>query len=270
VKNKIIISAIAGTILTLGVVSIGQAGLVDLNTWTAESYPSVSGFGAGSWNVSGTGDSVYQSVNGQPTLFYSDFNSFGSSFTGSIDVGADSDDDFIGFVLGFNPGDSTNSSADYLLIDWKRGTQPYNFGAPSTTPGSTADVGLSVSRVTGLPTADEFWGHTDFSDHTGGGVEELQRAINLGSTGWNYDPYEFTFDFGPNDLEVYVNGVLELDITGSFNDGRFGFYNFSQAKVTYSGFEKDVGNFSVPEPSILALMGFGILGLGLSRRKMKK
>lgn len=228
----------------------------------------VSGFGAGSWNVSAGGSTVEQTVNGQPTLFYSDFDTFGSSFTGKITVSG-SDDDFIGFALGFNPGDTTNSAADYLLIDWKKGTQPFDFGIPSTTPGTTAPAGLAVSRVSGLPTADEFWGHTDFATHTGGGLTELQRAFNLGSTGWATGvTYEFTFDFGPNDLEVFVNGVKELDITGSFNDGRFGFYNFSQAGVTYEGFTQTQGSFPTPAPSVLLLMLAGIAGIaGMQKRR---
>jgi hypothetical protein len=37
-------------------------------------------------------------------------------------------------------------------------------------------------------------------------------------------------------LRVFVNDVLEIDISGSFNDGRLCFYNFSQSHVRYSGF----------------------------------
>ena len=113
---------------------------VDLSTWTAESYQSVAGFGDGVWTVSADGSSVHQSVNGQPTLFYSDFNAHGISATGSISVSG-GDDDFIGFVLGFQPGDSTNALADYLLVDWKRGSQAFkaspltieSFGIPKSS-----------------------------------------------------------------------------------------------------------------------------------------
>jgi hypothetical protein len=250
---------------------------VNLNNWTAESYPAVSGFPAGSWAVQGGGSSVVQSNNGQPTFFYSDFDTFGSKFTGDITSGG-GDDDYIGFALGFNPGDSTNGAADYLLIDWKAGTQGHNFSTPSNTPGSTAFAGLAVSRVTGIPTADEFWGHVDFSAADGGGaggLQELARGNTLGATGWSAGATnEFTFDFGPTDLDVYVNSILELSIMGSFNDGRFGFYNFSQAGVTYAGFEKEVGTFPrgdgippVPVPAAVWLFGTALIGfIGMSRR----
>ena len=59
--------------LSLNAVSAMSAP-VDFNTWTPESYPAVSSFPAGQWNVAGGGSSVNQVNNGQPTFFYSDFN----------------------------------------------------------------------------------------------------------------------------------------------------------------------------------------------------
>jgi len=248
-----------------------SAAPVDLRTWTAESYPAVAGFGAGVWTVSPDGTSVFQSVNGQPTLFYSDFSAIGTEVRGRVRVSPGAgDDDFIGFALGFRPGDSTNPAADYLLVDWKRLTQFFDFGPPSTTPGTTALQGLAVSRVTGIPTADEFWGHTNFVSDPSGGLAELARGLTLGSTGWVFgQEYEFSFLFLADRLQVSVDGVPQLDISGSFSDGRLAFYNFSQASVTYSGFTVDPAGPGpvVPEPGSWVLFGAGVLGLlSYSRR----
>ncbi len=54
---------------------------------------------------------------------YNEMDSQGQTLSGTIEVQATSDDDFIGFVPGYNSGDDTNASADYLLIDWKQTTQ---------------------------------------------------------------------------------------------------------------------------------------------------
>lgn len=213
---------------------------VDLSTWAAESYPAVAGFGAGNWNVSTDGTSVFQTVNGQPTLFYGDFAAFKTEVRGVIRVNTTSDNDVIGFALGFQPGDATSAEADYLLVDWKKGTQTFDFSSPSCTPGSTAAVGLAVSRVIGVPTADELWGHVNFDSpcsDLANGVTELARANTLGSIGWvSFTDYEFSFQFTAALLRVFVNGALELEIAGTFNDGRLAFYNFSQASVLYSAF----------------------------------
>ncbi len=260
----------AGLAAGLFLATSAAAAPVNLNTWTNENYPPVSNFNGANWDVAIDGSSVTQTVNGQPTVFYSDFDSYGIQSTGTIRVQTNSDDDFIGFVLGFDPGDTSSASADYLLIDWKRSNQSFNFtgGTADSTAGSLATVGLAVSRVTGIPTADELWGHQNQAANPNGGVTELARGMTLGATGWNVaTDYEFSFDFGPNNLVISVNGVKQFDLVGSFENGRFGFYNFSQDIVKYSAFETDPGSFDVPLPASAWLLIAAFGGLGVAKRR---
>jgi len=260
---------ITGLVVSLLMSSAALAVQVNLNLWTPESYPPVSGFPSAQWVVSPSGQSVTEVGNGQPSLFYSDFNARGSDIRGSVSVATGGDDDYIGFALGFRPGDTTNPAADYLLVDWKRTTQFFDFG-PATTPGTTALMGLAVSRVTGVPTADELWGHTDFTSDTSGGVAELARAATLGSTGWQPGvEYDFQFLFQEDRLQVFVDDTLELDISGDFPDGRIAFYNFSQPEVTYRAFTRSSipgpQPSPIPAPASLPLVVFGVAGVVIRR-----
>lgn len=261
--------------LVFGTVSDAQAQftLVDLHSWIAESYTAVANFPAGVWTVHADGYSVLQSMNGQPTLFYSDFEVFNTEVEGTIEVITTGDDDFIGFALGFQPWDTMNSNADYLLVDWKQGDQSYDFGVPSCTPGSLAPAGLAVSRVFGIPTADEFWGHTNFdstcSDLTNG-LQELARGTNLGHVGYlDGTPYTFTFEFGETYLRVYVNGILEIDIEEDFfSNGRLAFYNFSQENVNYEGYVVVVVNVDIDikpgsDPNCFNNDGHGVIPVAI-------
>ena len=270
---KQLITLLIATVLCSSAVANAASTPVNLGTWSAESYAAVDDFPSGVWTVAPGGGSVTQSQNGQPTFFYSDFSTFGTSITGKIKV-TGSDDDYIGFALGFLPNSSTNAAADYLLVDWKKGTQNFDFSSPSSSTGGVAYEGLAVSRVTGIPDADEFWQHANLlGTGSGSGLEELARGSSLGSTGWALNTeYAFTFDFGPNDLEVWVNGVKEIDITGSFANGPLAFYNFSQAGVIYSAFEIDTGPFPnpIPEPEIYAMLGVGLGLMGWVGRRRRQ
>lgn len=242
---------ILGTVATVLVFAgSAQAAPVDLNTWVSEPV------GAGTWVVGGGGSYVDQNVNGSPTFFRGDLSALNQVLTTKIQVRTSTDDDFIGFAIGFDAGDSNSASADYLLLDWKQNNQ---------APGL---AGLAVSRVEGLKANDnDFWQHVN-------SVTELARATNLGSTGWvDFQEYEFSIEFTASSLRVLVDGVEEFNILAAdvgdgsnFDGGNFAFYNYSQSNVRYSAVTQD----AIPEPATMAIIGMGLLGLGVMRRRARK
>lgn len=233
-------------------ISIAMPIPVDLLGWTAEEG---NGSPAASWNVQGAGnDSVFQSQNSRPSIFFDPTSSAqGQALRGQITVETSADDDFIGFVLGYNPGEFSSNNADFWLIDWKQATQNFQ--------GLVANVGLSLSHVTGnvgAASSNDFWTHS-------GVVSEMQRATNLGSTGWtDFQTYNFELVFTANLIEVLVDGNKELSLAGNFTDGSFGFYNFSQSSVRYAGItqaDAPPPSTSIPEPSSLLILLTGILAI---------
>lgn len=248
--------SVAALATSLAISTSAQAGPVDLSTWGANG-------GSSSWNVQGTNnDTVLQTVNGRPTVFFDSSaaasSTQGTALNGKIKVQTSGDDDFIGFVLGYNPGEIYSSSADYYLIDWKQQNQ------------NPASIGLALSHVTNGSADINFWDHIN-------GVTELQRGATLGNVGWaDFVEYDFNIVFTSSLIEVTVNGVTEISFAGSFNDGAFGFYNYSQGQVLYSAIQQtncqtNPGapecQTSVPEAPALTLFGLGLLGLGLARRR---
>lgn len=245
------IAVFLGGILTCGVAH-AAAVPVDLSTWQQE--------GAGNWVVQAGNDSVLQTINGEPTVFFAPgSNAQGTALSGRIQVTTTSDDDFIGFVLGYQAGELRSSSANYVLVDWKQANQ------------DVASVGLALSLVSDGSNVNDFWAHT-------GGVQEIERATNLGNVGWA-DNVEYAFDiiFNPNLIQVFVNGVLELNTTAAeaglaaFGNGAFGFYNYSQQSVLYSALEeRQAPPVDVPAPASALLLIPGLLVLFRNRHRFAR
>lgn len=230
---------------------------IDLTNWVKE--------GDGVWTLGNGNESVLQSVNGEPTVFFDPAaNDIGSLFSGNISVASQPyDDDYIGFVFGYQSGELTSSSSEYYILDWKRVTQNFQ--------GDVAQRGLSFSTVSGLTSFSDLWSHS-------GSVNEVKRAENLGSTGWKPNTqYSFDIFYTSTLIQVTVNNSLELSVTAadaglsSFGDGAVGFYNLSQSGVTYSGLSSQAANGvnEVPSPNTMALFGLSLIGLSLSRRSRK-
>jgi len=229
---KMLKAAVAG--LVLSVSGFSNAALIDLSSWAGTS--------GGNWVVDGTNTSVLQTNNGQPTYFLSDTNYINTLFDGTFGVETTSDDDFIGFVFGYN------NSSDFLLFDWKQANQ------------STASSGFTLSKITGTD--------VDFWSHTGSDITVLATDY-VGNNGWADNTiYDFTLDFTTTGISIDIDSINIFNVAGTFNTGKFGFYNYSQSNVRYTGFEEAISpTLDVPEPSTLAIFALGIMGLAARRFK---
>lgn len=232
----------------------------DLSGWTNDTLG-----GGTSWVLDAGNQSVVQTVNGLPTIFYNPaIDAINYSVRADVQTLTERDDDFFGFVFGYEGGDLFSNAADYLLIDWKQAEQ--SRGVP----------GLAVSRVRGQDSVTT--PGSAFLAHDNNVVREIARAANLGNTGWA-DLVNYTFDmvYTPDMLQVIVNGITEIEITpqqaglSSFAGGSFGFYNFSQANTRYSATLRPLldDEIDVPAPAALGLFAVGIAGLAVARRRRR-
>jgi len=230
--------ALLGSVLLLS--SAAQAAMIDLSTWEND--------GGGSWSVQSGNDSVRQTVNGNPTVFFENgSNARDTAISGEIRVQTTSDDDYIGFVLGYQDNELHSTNSDYWLIDWKQNNQ---------TSGAR---GLALSHVVNGSLVSSFWSHTN-------GINEIARGTNLGNVGWrDHTTYSFDIVHTASIIQVKVNDVIELSVTKAqagvteFTDGAYGFYNYSQQNVLYAGIEERVAD--VPETTTLGLLALGLAGL---------
>ena len=201
---------------------------LDLNRWTKEGVA-----GNGNWNVEPDGLSVIQTINGNPTFFVSPDSFIDTTIRGTFKVETGGDDDFIGFVFGYKSPLNENGDDvyehEFLLLDWKQGNQ------------SGALEGFALSRVKGRITdfVPGFWTHSSSPE-----FEVL--ATDFGNDkGW-FDNTEHNFElvYNSDRIRVIIDGRLIFDVEGSFEAGRFGFYNYSQAQVRYRSFTST--NFFTP------------------------
>ena len=252
-------------VVSLGVLlwsgsALADAVPIDLSTWTVIQYELNSQPDA-SWVLSNGNTTATQTVNADASILLSDFDIAGQQIEGSWRVNTSSDDDFMGFVFGYQ------SRSQYYLFDWKQLDQ--------TFLGDFADAGmtLKVLDIAGGadPTQDDLWP----SDGNPPNVTVLRHN----TIPWaDFTDYNFRLNFTPGLFEIEVRGpgdvVLQNWVVAdnTYTDGGFGFYNYSQGAVVYNGFTQDpdpppIPGSEIPEPGTLLLLGTGLLAVGRQWRK---
>jgi len=211
------------TELSLGPAPAGEGELVGLAPWTVQQYELNSQSNA-NWVKDLPNSVATQTVNADASFLLSDFSLSNDQMEGTWRVNTSSDDDFIGFVFGYqNPG-------HFYLFDWKQGSQNDSTGF--------AERGMSVKVFS----ADSPLTTRDFWPTAGNGARV--RTLYHNTVPWKeFTDYRFTLQFHPGRIRIVVReGEATLaDFTvndATYAGGRFGFYNYSQASVKYTGFRR--------------------------------
>lgn len=245
-----------------------QAAPIDLSSWSASTLDFAGGQAAGNWELQAGNTAVVQTLNADPSFYLNSLNQTQYSMHGTWEVTTTADDDYMGFAFGYQ------NSSNFYLFDWKQSGQSYQ--------GRYANEGMTIKKFAG-PSDD---GVTDLSlaklwENNFNMEYMTVLAANQSSTkGWaDNTVYDFYLDFNLNSGEITV--VIAQDLTElwnvtlndmTFTSGEFGFYNYSQENVKYAGFEQSGGVIvdnptDLPEPTTLVLLGLGLAGLGVSRRR---
>ena len=210
---------------------------VDLSDWEQQGN-----LANGDWEVSGSEQEIVtQSENGDPTYYVSPSNFVNGTVTGSFEVttAGNDDNDFIGFVFGYQSpvsdlGDETDDF-DFYLFDWKQERQVNDTDFGDTTADGREGFSLSRVQASSDNTLIEdgvFWSHESTT-----GFTRLDEQYGS-EEGWEDETeYEFELVYNEDQVRISIDGEVIFDITGSFEAGRFGFYNYSQPGVEYSEFE---------------------------------
>ena len=198
--------------------SLSSAVPLDLSNWEAVDYDSYDGDGPAEWVVDEEARRIVQRRNSNPSVYLGPDGSAGSVLRGTITVDTSDDDDYVGFVFGFEDRNS------FYLLDWKQNDQSWALGF--------AEAGLSLKRFD-LPgdALPEFW---PASPSNG-------EVLHRGSIGWR-DRTTYDVSIALLDGLIHVSVQDDGELVEAFAvdgervpAGRFGFYNYSQSDVIYAG-----------------------------------
>ena len=161
---------------------------------------------------------IVQRHNSNPSVYLNPSVPDGFVLRGEITVDTTSDDDYVGFVFGYEDRNS------FYLLDWKQKTQ---FGN-----GRAAEEGLALKR---FDLDDER--NPDFWPTASRNGETLYHT----PIGW-HDRVTYDVLIAIVDALVHVSVLDDGALVHAFTledtpvpRGRFGFYNYSQSDVIYAG-----------------------------------
>jgi RHS repeat-associated protein len=201
----------------------GEGQPVNLSAWSVMQYEFNDQPDA-HWDIDAANNTATQTINADASILFSDFSLANDKIEGSWRVNTLSDDDHIGFVFGYQ------DAQHFYLFDWKKADQSDALGF--------AERGMSIKVVN----ADSGLISSDLWPTEGSGTRV--RSLFHNKIPWveNTD-YQFTLEFHPGMFTITVKrGVTVLDSVtladNTYRAGRFGFYNYSQEQVQYSGFRR--------------------------------
>lgn len=219
-----------GAIALLSATSV-QAVVVDTSLWTTAPSPAYGGGPTGL--TSAGGNQAVQNSNSYGTIvsdftFTGDFN-FSGSMTPTTAVF--NDNDILGLVFGWQ------DESNHYRLGWEQGGYNDISGASGM---------FLVRELAGVSTIlfqqEAFW-----SDNV---------------------TYNFIVGRAGNDISFNLGGIAQSFTDTTFMSGNVGFYTESQTAM-FGGLASapTPPGSSVPEPTILALMGLGLAGIGWKRQK---
>jgi hypothetical protein len=171
-----------------------------------------------------------QKANGLPSAYVSDKVFENATIRGRFSVTDASDDDYIGFVFGWQ------DDRHFYLLRWKQAAQSYC--------GSLAERGTNLAVVSSDTPLDQC---ADFWASAGTARVKSLSAPSLNPLGWvDRKVYEFELHHSPGMIAIDIRDVvLNTNVAtirstdATYASGRFGFYNHSQQGVRYEFFSVD-------------------------------
>ena len=109
-----------------------HAGEIDLSSWSGLTLDFPDGQAASAWVLEPGNLGIVQTENADPSFYLNNIDDTGYTMSGSWQFIGDGDDDYMGFVFGYQ------NSSNFYLFDWKRRAQDHY--------GANAEEGMTIKK----------------------------------------------------------------------------------------------------------------------------